>query len=844
MRIFDKWNIFLVLFLFLILSLLNYFNIVPIYKTFSFLSFLPHAPFEKPVEQPTLTPAQTLPVWQPAKKLIEEKKIPSPQRILEVNLFYDQNATLNVRIASVNIKNGYSPKYPSQEEGYELRVLDKENKIINILKFSVPRVMIEDFSGQTIEQNQQDANSKVNFTLTIPYIEFSKNLQILDPEGKTLETKDLLNIPVIDNKPNFDSIHGYNLPDKQSSLLDFIFPKAFARSAFNGKLDIAIIGDGFDNIDEFHEEADRMIKGFLEIEPFKTRASQIQFYRVDNFKISECPKTFSPSANIFRGSGCHSFAVQAVNNSGTPYDKIYVLANDKMFGGASEQANGMVAWGALGTAEGLKNSSTIIFAHELGHLLGLYDEYITGNARSRSMVTDEIVANCFAGTPTRDVWIDIPVSEYRQGCTSDAWWRSSEYSIMNAGQLSSSFNLVSQRIINEKLNLYAGKYVEDKYANVIPTFSPTPILQISSPNLPVPTSFNLPDDACSLSVTPLTGYAPLTVEFKAEEPKIEGYTFDRYQWDFDGDGIFDTGVSAGNPISHTYIDSGVYKLRYVYTYFNNDSLTDVNCDSIYDKNIPTITVLEPSIPTPTIAIDTYKQCIFNCTARDPRLCPSLCGATPTSIIATVPVLSLNQEIPTSVPTAISQKTIYSITINGQSVDLNNPFAVIHLSGVEGIAGVYVVPVVVTYFDGSTKEIPLVFDYKQVLVPTVTPMPIFIPTAIKCVVKYGDDCQANIQGVMTEGSIDCNGLCVAPTPTSIPASSAASPTPQSYSTPSYQTPASSISNYSCTINFYRFIGACGGAISGTKTYCSKTNVSQSCNNDTKAAIDCIPSSCTP
>lgn len=80
-----------------------------------------------------------------------------------------------------------------------------------------------------------------------------------------------------------------------------------------------------------------------------------------------------------------------------------------------------------------------------------------------------------------------------------------------------------------------------------PTPTPTTIYS-SNPNPPLCTQSTIP---------PATGNAPLTVTLHGSGSAGSGPGFDGYQWDFENDGIWDTGVLI-NAIAHTYPAPGTF----------------------------------------------------------------------------------------------------------------------------------------------------------------------------------------------------------------------------------------------------------------------------------------------
>src|SRR3990170_3256250 len=61
----------------------------------------------------------------------------------------------------------------------------------------------------------------------------------------------------------------------------------------------------------------------------------------------------------------------------------------------------------------------------------------------------------------------------------------------------------------------------------------------------------------SVSATPLSGMAPMLVEFAASVADPDGVIV-KYEWDFDGDGVYDQDTGAAAAVSHTYDSVGTY----------------------------------------------------------------------------------------------------------------------------------------------------------------------------------------------------------------------------------------------------------------------------------------------
>ncbi len=67
-----------------------------------------------------------------------------------------------------------------------------------------------------------------------------------------------------------------------------------------------------------------------------------------------------------------------------------------------------------------------------------------------------------------------------------------------------------------------------------------------------------PAPTVTLQANPVKGYAPLNVLFGAQAQDIDG-TIVMYEWDFDGDGVFDWFGLAASSVSHTYKSRAVFE---------------------------------------------------------------------------------------------------------------------------------------------------------------------------------------------------------------------------------------------------------------------------------------------
>ncbi|WP_173073658.1 M64 family metallopeptidase [Tenuifilum thalassicum] len=152
------------------------------------------------------------------------------------------------------------------------------------------------------------------------------------------------------------------------------------------KVDIAILADGYSVNDtaNFTKDAERFVREFFSVEPFKSRKSD--FNVVGIYTISPTSgirlqrDNFYPS-NIL-GSSYYTFGIEryvlterewTVRDfaSAAPYDFLVILLNSNKYGGGG-------IYNLYITASAKSISSGYVMVHEMGHhIAGLADEYYT-----------------------------------------------------------------------------------------------------------------------------------------------------------------------------------------------------------------------------------------------------------------------------------------------------------------------------------------------------------------------------------------------------------------------------------------------------------------------------------
>lgn len=443
----------------LILLILVVFAVVFLFLMFWF--------FLRPNAEPK---SSTQAVWQPGSELIRQGEIETPKKILEITINYDKSASQSAKISSVRLLNGFVPKYPQADGGYKLFVLDRNDKIVSKLDFSIPNqpVIWELPTGKkaptanaTRQANQPQ--TKLTFTLNMEYPDSNaQTLQINDPENQKIETFSIIDLKETNNKTSFYTFAPKKLTRNGS---DPLFGVLAASSV--SRLSIVFISDKYSNMEKFRDDINRATEEILSFEPFKTRSSQVLFSRVENSGDLDCNNPY-PEIETFIICD-DSLVVKGVNNAAAPFDKIVVL-HDENRSAATAPLEGIS--GVVSTGPSFADATV----HELGHLIGgLLDEY--ESPVSVPGPANDIMKNCYTGTPTEALdsgyWEGIPFSDYAPVCTKSSWYSSSADSIMRTLE-APYFNTVSERILNEKLDFFAGPLTSLPSAEPSPTLTSNP----------------------------------------------------------------------------------------------------------------------------------------------------------------------------------------------------------------------------------------------------------------------------------------------------------------------------------------------------------------------------------
>jgi hypothetical protein len=381
----------------------------------------------------------------------------SGTQILEVQFSYDAASRPAIRVTKMQRKHGYAPT-PEPQGSFAVRTIDRTGAVIAEVPFEIPNEF-EDPPAELGDTRPRRTVllQKADFAVTVAWSPTMEKIEIITDEGVTIGSYPLTGVPTIQNETHYQTLGSSRA--KRTAFLDLLLPQAYAQTG--QVLDITLIGDKYSSADMtlYHADVESVISAMLSYEPYASRAAQINFHYVDSTANLGC----AYDATTARLLVCNNSAVtQAVNSAGAPYDKIGVLVKSATYGGSG---GGMVAVTYNGSS---KNE---VFVHEMGHTFGgLHDEYLLYT--SNGSISNTVQANCYAGTPPAAAWQGIvALSDYALGCRYPNWYRSSPTSIMK--ELSARyFNQVSQNILNQRIDYFAGSASLDLTAPVAAITNP------------------------------------------------------------------------------------------------------------------------------------------------------------------------------------------------------------------------------------------------------------------------------------------------------------------------------------------------------------------------------------
>ncbi len=169
---------------------------------------------------------------------------------------------------------------------------------------------------------------------------------------------------------------------------DVIVMKAAYHGDPHGRVDIAILGDGYtlDQEDKFRKDVQRFSDLMLSYEPYKSMADKFNIWGV--LKPSQDSGCDEPSRGVhqntalgstFDSLGSERYLLTEDNRvirdvaANTPYDVLYIMVNHERYGGGG-------IYNLFCTFTSDNQWSEFVFLHEFGHsFAGLADEYYSSS---------------------------------------------------------------------------------------------------------------------------------------------------------------------------------------------------------------------------------------------------------------------------------------------------------------------------------------------------------------------------------------------------------------------------------------------------------------------------------
>ncbi len=407
--------------------------------------------------------------WKSQEQAIKDGDVPAPEKILEVTFNYEASQSSKFQSLRATEKKSF-PKGPATDKhGYSVRLTSQEKRILYNQPFAIDdTVLNEDRTEDGRLEGKTVVLPKVGVILALPWYDDAKTIEIFDKNGVRVFSSALGEIPISNDHLNVQTINGedfLNLQKQKDHLLNFDFftkraeaadgPSGLREKSYNGKVNILVLANLFDDENEFNQCIDETLMPLLlSYEPFKTRASQIEFHKayvsIDDCKVDaggtnnpECMKKMEEKA---LASGVN-FNVWAIVNKGP-------AGGQGLFG-----ATPRIVSNCLPTTENDRSS----FVHEFGHTFGyLLDEY--GGDKDATEMEPEIFTNCYKGDGENPLWKGVAKSEeYTKTCSyakeGVGMHAPAGDSIMADHRPKTvKFHKVALCILNAEMNIIAGKF--------------------------------------------------------------------------------------------------------------------------------------------------------------------------------------------------------------------------------------------------------------------------------------------------------------------------------------------------------------------------------------------------
>ena len=410
--------------------------------------------------------------------------------VLQVDLSYTASGNV-FSVDSMSRFQTYKQKKAKKVESisadFRIALLDASKKVLT--ETTVPNTWSghEENISSSGEFSSKTFNSPTAKTsASLPYDASATEIRISDSKGKVLLTSPVSAVAVMPLEGDFSGINGQDFlnPTSEVSSISKFFKVAEAgkpSGAGGGSggsgggsgggggtppppptptYDIAFISSGYTTGEMllFHDARDAAVARLLAVQPYAARASQINFYSVDNTKTLKCGDQYG----YFYCD--QTLAYKYVSAAGIAADAVVVLHKNPVAGFSGRGCCGMAVLRVdhSVSASTLATSLGRSFTHEMGHVVGnLLDEY--QNSNTGTTVVDNVVyKNCLRGAvpPYPSEWSGlVGTADYYPLCGLTTWTTPGR-SVMGDLMSSWRYNIPSQMLVKAGLDAYTGGFTD------------------------------------------------------------------------------------------------------------------------------------------------------------------------------------------------------------------------------------------------------------------------------------------------------------------------------------------------------------------------------------------------